>query len=116
MKWIICFKKANNIGTWRLFTAHRPDFGHVFAVRYDPELDLWIRFECASQRFNFELLSEDAADYLAVKVEKWCSVGVSGLPIQPLRGLGTPWRDKDSVMASNLGVSEHEMDNLLQKG
>ena len=45
MNWIICFKKANNIGTWRLFTAHRPDFGHVFAVRYDPELDLWIRFE-----------------------------------------------------------------------
>ena len=72
MNWIICFKKANNIGTWRLFTAHRPDFGHVFAVRYDPELDLWIRFECASQRFNFELLSEEAADYLVYDMVENC--------------------------------------------
>ena len=55
MNWIICFKSANNIGPWKLFTSHRPDFGHVFAVRYDPDLKMWIRFECASQKFNFEL-------------------------------------------------------------
>ena len=72
MKWIICFRKADNIGTWRLFTAHRPDFGHVFAVRYDPNLDLWLRFECASQRFNFELLSGEEADYLAYDMTENC--------------------------------------------
>ena len=72
MKWIICFKSANNIGPWKLFTSHRPDFGHVFAVRYEPELDLWMKFECASQKFNFEFLTKEEADYLAYDMLENC--------------------------------------------
>jgi len=64
MKWIICFRPALNIGIWKLFTLHRPDFQHVYAVRYDPELKIWITFEFASQRFNFEWCSGDEAAYL----------------------------------------------------
>ena len=72
MKWIICFCESKNIGLWKLFTKYRHGFSHVYAVRYDPELDLWIRFECASQRFNFELLSEEAADYLVYDMVENC--------------------------------------------
>jgi len=64
MKWIICFRPAVNIGIWKLFTLHRPDFQHVYAVRYDPDLKIWITFEFASQRFNFEWCSREDAAYL----------------------------------------------------
>jgi len=64
MKWIICFRPALNIGIWKLFTLHRPDFQHVYAVRYDPELGVWVTFEFASQRFNFEWCSGDEAAFL----------------------------------------------------
>lgn len=64
MKWIICFRPALNIGIWKLFTLHRPDFQHVYAVRYDPDLKIWITFEFASQRFNFEWCSGEEAAYL----------------------------------------------------
>ena len=64
MKWIICFRPAVNIGIWKLFTLHRPDFQHVYAVRYDPDLKIWITFEFASQRFNFEWCSGEEAAYL----------------------------------------------------
>lgn len=64
MKWIICFKEAENIGLWRIFTKHRQGFGHVFAVCFDPELDTWFKFEYATQRFNFEWLRDQQADWL----------------------------------------------------
>lgn len=64
MKWIICFRPALNIGIWKFFTLHRPDFQHVYAVRYDPDLKIWITFEFASQRFNFEWCSGEEAAYL----------------------------------------------------
>lgn len=64
MKWIICFRPALNIGIWKLFTLHKPDFQHVYAVRYDPDLKIWITFEFASQRFNFEWCSGEEAAYL----------------------------------------------------
>ncbi|MEK9984126.1 MAG: hypothetical protein VW879_05245 [Opitutae bacterium] len=72
MKWIICFRTANNIGPWKLFTSHRPQFGHVFAVRYDVDLDIWMKFECASQRFQFEFLTGEEADYLAYDMQQNC--------------------------------------------
>lgn len=73
MKWIIVFSKSANYGPWRLFTLHRPDFGHVYAVRYDSELDVWIRFECASERLNFELLRDEEADLLFHHISTNCT-------------------------------------------
>lgn len=64
MKWVICFRKTDNVGPWKLFTSHRPQYGHVFAVRYDVSLDIWMKFECASQRFVFDLLDENESDHL----------------------------------------------------
>ena len=64
MDWIICFRDSPNFGLWKLFTFWRKNYGHVFAVRYDLELDLWIRVECASQRFRFDLCAHEDADLL----------------------------------------------------
>ena len=70
MKWIICFCKSKNIGIWRLFTAHRPNFGHVFAVRYDPSTKVWIKAEFASENFNlFTFTSDEATDLIAALQE-----------------------------------------------
>jgi len=83
--WIICFRNSPNFGLWRLFTFWRPDFGHVFAVRYVPELDAWQRFECASERFIFETLFEDDAVWLIHHLIHECTcIEVEGLdsPIQ----------------------------------
>lgn len=73
MKWIICFKEAKNLGIWRVFTKHRPDFGHVFAVCYDAELNTWYKFEYATQRFTFEWLREVEADYLVADMMFNCT-------------------------------------------
>jgi len=72
MKWIIVFSKTRNIGPWKLFTRHRKEFEHVFAVRYDSDLGCWFRFECASQRFNFEALQGEEADFLFASIMNDC--------------------------------------------
>jgi hypothetical protein len=72
MKWIICFKEAKNLGIWRIFTKHRPQFGHVFAVQYDPELDTWYHFEYATQRFNFGWSRDHEADLLVADLMYNC--------------------------------------------
>lgn len=73
MKWIICFKEAKNDGIWRIFTKHRPGFGHVFAVCYDVELDTWFKFEFATERFNFSWNRYEEADYLVGDMVKNCT-------------------------------------------
>ena len=72
MRWIVCFRHADNIGPWKLITLHTKQFGHVFAVRYDNDLGLWMRFECASQRFRFEILGEEESDFLAYDMLENC--------------------------------------------
>ncbi len=64
MKLIVCFEGTNNIGPWRLFTAHRPQFGHVFIIYYDVDNNIWIKFECASQRFVIDTYKGEDADWL----------------------------------------------------
>jgi len=73
MRWVICFKEAKNLGIWRLFTRHRPDFGHVFAVCYDTEMDTWYKFEYATQRFNFEWMRREEADWLIADLMYNCT-------------------------------------------
>ena len=71
MRWIICFCESPNTGFWKLFTRNKPQFSHVFAVRYIVESDKWIRVEYATQGFNFNVYTEDEADYLvAFLIEK----------------------------------------------
>lgn len=72
MKWIICFAETHNVGTWRLFTFWRKGFSHVFAVRYEPELDAWMKYECASQRFNFDVYCDSDADLLVAYMINDC--------------------------------------------
>ena len=64
MKWIFCFRKSQNIGLWRLFTLHRPQFGHVYCSRYEPDIQSWIVSECASQKINIDILRGEEADLL----------------------------------------------------
>ena len=72
MKWIIVFSKAKNIGIWKWFTMGREDYSHVFAVRYDVELDCWFRLEFASERMNFEAIRGDEADLLFAHMMSNC--------------------------------------------
>lgn len=64
MKWIFCFRETENIGLWRLFTFHRPQFGHVYCVRYEPSIESWIFAECSSKKINFDILRGEEADLL----------------------------------------------------
>jgi len=64
MKLIICFEDTGNVGPWKLFTSHRKGFGHVFVISYDVDNDIWIKFECASQRFVVDTYKGEDADYL----------------------------------------------------
>lgn len=73
MKWIICFTKSPNIGIWRLFTLHRPEFGHVFAIRFDPETKVWIYTEFASENFNFWTLKGDDATEMISALHDYCT-------------------------------------------
>jgi len=62
--WLVCFQRSPNIGIWRLFTIFKPDYGHVFAAKYIPELEAWIRVEFASQRMRIEVLMGEESDKL----------------------------------------------------
>ena len=73
MNWVICFKKAKNIGLWKLFTSRRPDFGHVFAVHYSVDLDSWFKFEYSTQRFHFDCYRGEDADYLIHDLVENCT-------------------------------------------
>lgn len=66
MKWIVCFCESKNIGLWKLLTKHRVGFSHVYAVNYDPKLDIWRKVEIASNGFNFETLRGDEATKLVL--------------------------------------------------
>lgn len=71
MKWIICFCESPNTGFWKIFTQKRPEFSHVFAVQYIPELKHWVKFEFATQGFNFIAVKGKHADHLvAFMIEK----------------------------------------------
>ena len=73
MRWVICFCASDNVGPWRLFTTHRPGFSHVFAVRYDPEADVWVRLDFASEKFHCDVLkSEDATDLICA-LKEFCT-------------------------------------------
>lgn len=90
MDWIVCFRSSPNFGLWKLFTIGRQEYGHVFAVRYDPELDLWIRVECASQRFKFDVCCGDDATLLVQEMMECTAcveIKVEDNPIQMPRWL-----------------------------
>lgn len=60
---IVCFQESNNFGPWRLFTFWRKKFGHCYIVDYDPQANVWIKAECASERMNFQVFSgEEVTD------------------------------------------------------
>lgn len=66
MKWIICFCESKNIGLWKLFTKYRYGFSHVYAVRYEPELDLWQKVEITTNGFDFKTLKGEKATELVL--------------------------------------------------
>jgi|TARA_B100000035_G_scaffold112929_1_gene95806 hypothetical protein len=72
MKWIICFHESKNIGIWKLFTRHRPKFGHVFAVYYDVKLDAWSKIEYTTRGFNLMWFRGEDADFLIYDLVKNC--------------------------------------------
>lgn len=61
---IVVFSESKNVGTWRLFTFWRKKFGHCFIVDYDPDVDCWMKAECASQRMSFTMYKDKDADLL----------------------------------------------------
>ena len=73
MKWIICFCESDNVGPWRLFTTHRPEFSHVFAVRYEAKADVWIRVDFAAERFHFDVVKGDDANNLVCALKELCT-------------------------------------------
>lgn len=68
MKWIICFCESKNIGLWKLFTKYRHGFSHVYAVRYEPELDLWQKVEITTNGFDFKTLKGEKATELVLNM------------------------------------------------
>ena len=68
MKWIICFCDSKNIGLWKLFTKYRAGFTHVYAVRYDPELELWQKVEITTNGFDFQSLKGEKATELVLNM------------------------------------------------
>ena len=68
MKWIICFCDSKNIGLWKLFTKNRVGFTHVYAVNYDPELDIWRKVEITTTGFDFQTLKGDKATELVLQM------------------------------------------------
>ena len=68
MKWIICFCESKNIGLWKLFTKYRYGFSHVYAVRYEPELDLWQKVEITTNGFDFKTLKGEKATELVLNM------------------------------------------------
>ena len=68
MKWIICFCESKNIGIWKYFTKHRFGFSHVYAVNYDPELDLWKKLELTTNGFHFHTLKGEKATELVLNM------------------------------------------------
>ena len=68
MKWIICFCESKNIGLWKLFTKNRRGFSHVYAVRYEPELDLWQKVEITTNGFDFKTLKGEKATELVLNM------------------------------------------------
>ena len=68
MKWIICFCESKNIGLWKQFTKYRYGFSHVYAVRYEPELDLWQKVEITTNGFDFKTLKGEKATELVLNM------------------------------------------------
>tara|TARA_B000000475_G_C15781414_1_gene359578 strand:+ start:110 stop:547 length:438 start_codon:yes stop_codon:yes gene_type:complete len=73
MKWVICFCASDNFGPWWLFTTHRPQFSHVFAVRYDPRADVWVKLDFASEKFECDLVKGDDATELVAALKEYCT-------------------------------------------
>ena len=69
---IVCFEDTKNIGTWKLFTWNRPKFGHVYAVQYDPNTDVWIKLECASERMKVDVFRGEDADPMIAHIQDNC--------------------------------------------
>ena len=61
---IVVFSETKNRGTWKLFTWWRKGFSHVFVVDYDPDIDVWIKAECASEQMKFQFFKDESADLL----------------------------------------------------
>jgi len=61
---IVCFTDSGNFGTWKLFTFWRKGFAHCFVVDYDPDMKVWYKAECASERMSFIMYDDVKADYL----------------------------------------------------
>ena len=73
MNWIICFCKSDNRGPWRFFTSHRPDYSHVFAVRYDIYTQTWIRLDFASEKFHCDVVKDEDATELVAALKEYCT-------------------------------------------
>lgn len=77
MKWIICFCESKNIGLWKHFTKHREGFSHVFAIKYDPQYEIWTKYEFSTQGFRFENYTDAEADLLwANMINYWTCLEV----------------------------------------
>lgn len=70
---IVVFSETKNRGTWKLFTWWRKGFSHVFVVDYDPDIDVWIKAECASEKMNFQFFKDDSADLLIGHLAENCT-------------------------------------------
>lgn len=84
MKWIICFCESPNIGLWKLFTKYRFGFSHVYAVNYDPDLDIWRKVEITTHGFNFETVNGEKATQLVLEMHlcnKCVEVEVDNKPV-----------------------------------
>ena len=73
MKWIFCFRESPNRGLWKLFTLFRPNFGHVYCIRFVPEEGFWLYMECASQRMIVEALRDNEADEVVYDMINNCT-------------------------------------------
>lgn len=63
---IICFEDTQNRGIWKLFTFWRKGFGHCFAVNYDAARKVWYTMECASEKMNFSIYTEERESDLLI--------------------------------------------------
>ena len=61
----MCFAESKSRGWWKVFTFQKKIFGHVFALRYDPVTQAWLKFEWSTSGLDVKVLTRyDIENYI----------------------------------------------------